>query len=91
MSLNITGASQPGSGGDAWEIEQSTDERGNIRHELIVRMPDTFAVPRKLAVDAFWYQPAFSRHAIGNLQVKLQSRHLEGVEWNTLGGLRPDR
>lgn len=81
----------PGSSGDAWEVEESMDERGRLRHDLIVRMPDAFAVPRKLAVDAFWYQPQFSRHAIGALLVKLQNRHLEGVEWNMLGGLRPEQ
>lgn len=74
-----------------WEVEDRIDEHGHSRHELIVRMPDAFAVPRKLAVDAYWYQPAFTRHAVGSLQVKLQSRHLDGIEYNALGGLRPEQ
>ncbi len=79
------------SGQEGWEIEESTDEQGRSRHELIIRLPSAFAAPCKLAVDAYWYQPEFTRHAVGSLQVKLQSRHLEGLEWSALFGLRPEQ
>ena len=76
---------------DIWEIEWRPDERGKPQPHLLVRMPGAFLQPRKLAVDAFWYQPWFTHHAIGNLHVSLQSRHLEAVDWSMLGGVRPER
>lgn len=76
---------------DVWEVEWRPDERGQPQPLLLVRMPGAFVQPRKLVVDAFWYQPWFTRHAIGNLHASLQSRHLEAIEWGTLGGLRPER
>lgn len=85
------GAMGAGDVQDAWEVEWRPDERGVPRPQLLVRMPGAFVVPRKLVVDAHWYQPWFTRHAVGNLQVGLQSRHLEGVEWGALGNLRPER
>ncbi len=76
---------------DIWEIEWRPDDRGRPQPFLLVRMPGAFIQPRKLVVDAFWYQPWFTRHAIGNLLVNLQSRHLEAVDWSMLGGVRPER
>lgn len=85
-SLGAASSSQ-----DVWEIEWRPDERGHQQPFLLVRMPGAFLQPRKLVVDAFWYQPWFTQHAIGNLQVSLQSRHLEAVDWSMLGGVRPER
>ena len=76
---------------DVWEIEWRPDDRGRPQPFLLVRMPGAFIQPRKLVVEAFWYQPWFTRHAIGNLLVSLQSRHLEAVDWSMLGGVRPER
>lgn len=59
-----------------------------MRPYLILRMPGALLKPRKLAVEATWYQPGFAEHAAGKLGVSLADRLLEGLDWRALGTVR---
>lgn len=79
----------PGStGGRAFEIEEEVSERGR-QHHLLVRMPEAFAVPQKLAVEALWHQPDFAERAVGALRVSLPDRYVRGLSFQVRGMVRP--
>jgi type VI secretion system protein ImpG len=56
---------------------------------LLLRLPDAFAQPRVVSVQARWHQPWFDDVAVGKLRACLQTRHVEGVELEVQGDLRP--
>lgn len=56
---------------------------------LWLRLPDAFARPRVVSVRARWHQPWFADVAVGKLHATLQTRHVEGVELQLQGDLRP--
>jgi type VI secretion system protein ImpG len=56
---------------------------------LLLRLPDAFAQPRVVSVQARWYQPWFDGVAVGKLRASLQTRHVEGVALEVQGDLRP--
>jgi type VI secretion system protein ImpG len=74
------------SGRESYDLELD-DENGDPR--LLLRLPDAFAQPRVVLVQARWYQPWFDDVAVGKLRVCLQTRHVEGVELELQGDLRP--
>lgn len=59
--------------------------------DLVLRMPGAFAAPRLISVVARWHQPWFDNAAVGKLEAKLQTRHVEGVELRPIGLLTPHR
>ncbi|AGC44483.1 hypothetical protein MYSTI_03169 [Myxococcus stipitatus DSM 14675] len=79
----------PGSG-PAYEVEEVPTEHGPSPH-LVLRMPEAFAAPRKLVVEALWHQPRFASDASGRMSVSVPGRHLEGLDWRLVGQLQPDR
>lgn len=85
-------AEASGAGLDPRSQDEDADEDvGPSYADLVVRMPGAFTAPRLISVDARWYQPGFDRVAVGKLEVKLQKRHLNGVELRLLGVLVPHR
>lgn len=68
--------------GPAYELEE---------HQLLVRMPEAFLEPKKLHVDALWYQPGFATEATGRLDVSTPSVHVEGLRWRVVGDVRAPR
>jgi type VI secretion system protein ImpG len=77
--------------GPSYELDESLDEEMRPRHSLVVRMPEAFAEPRKLLVEALWHQPHFVSQAIGRVSVSTPGRHLEGLGWQLVGRLEPQR
>ena len=77
--------------GPAYELDEQVAPDGGPLHQLLVRMPEAFAEPRKLHVDALWYQPRFASEATGRLEVSTPSVHVEGLRWRVVGDVQPPR
>lgn len=82
---------QLASGDSSYDIEHVADGVGGVEPRLVLRLPDAFAAPRVVSVEARWYQPAFDSVAVGKLDARLQTRHVQGVELRLLGALAPHR
>jgi type VI secretion system protein ImpG len=72
----------------SYELEEPAAD-GPSGNFLVVRMPEAFAKPERLLVDGAWYQPEFTRHAIGPIQAGLLERNVLGLSWQTIGSVRP--
>ncbi len=81
-------AQVPGTG-PAYELEELAAPDGSLLHQLLVCMPEAFLEPRKLHVDALWYQPHFASEATGRLEVTTPSVHVEGLRWRVVGDVQP--
>ena len=79
------------SGDESYDLEQVADDLDAFAPQLVLRLPDAFAAPRLISVEARWHQPGFDSLAVGKLEVKLQTRHVDGVELRLLGVLTPHR
>lgn len=79
------------SGDSSYDIEQVADGEGALEAYLALRLPEAFTEPRLISVEARWHQPGFDRAAVGKLDIKLQTRHIHGVELRVLGMLVPHR
>jgi type VI secretion system protein ImpG len=77
--------------GPAYELDEQLAADGSPLHQLLVRMPEAFLEPRKLHVDALWYQPRFASEATGRLEVSTPSVHVEGLRWRVVGDVQPPR
>ena len=77
--------------GPSYELDESLDEELRARHSLLVRMPEAFLEPRKLLVEALWYQPQFVSEAVGRVAVSTPGRHVEGLGWQLVGRLEAHR
>ncbi|NMO18631.1 hypothetical protein HPC49_12405 [Pyxidicoccus fallax] len=77
--------------GPGYELDEQLAADGRTLHQLLVRMPEAFLEPRKLHVDALWYQPGFASDALGRLDVSTPSLHVEGLRWHVVGDLQPPR
>lgn len=73
---------------ETYEIEEREDPSGTTPW-IILRMPEAFASPKLVLIDATWHQPRFDEHATGRLKVTLVDRTLEGLEWRVVGPVRP--
>ena len=82
---------QLASGDTSYDIEHIAEGMGGLEPQLVLRLPDAFLSPRVISVDACWFQPELDRVAVGKLEVRLQTRHLQGVELRMLGTLTPHR
>jgi type VI secretion system protein ImpG len=77
--------------GPSYELDEQLAADGSPLHQLLVRMPEAFLEPRKLHVDALWYQPRFASEATGRLDVSTPSVHVEGLRWRVVGDVQPPR
>ncbi|KFE63043.1 type VI secretion system baseplate subunit TssF [Hyalangium minutum] len=77
--------------GPSYELDEQLAADGNPLHQLLVQMPEAFLEPRKLHVDALWYQPHFATEAMGRLEASTPSLHVEGLRWRVLGDVQPPR
>jgi type VI secretion system protein ImpG len=77
--------------GPSYELDESLDEEMRPRHNLVVRMPEAFAEPRKLLVEALWHQPQFVSEAVGRVSISTPGRHVEGLGWQLVGRLQSHR
>ncbi|MFL5349768.1 MAG: type VI secretion system baseplate subunit TssF [Hyalangium sp.] len=77
--------------GPSYELDEGLDEDLRPRHSLLVRLPEAFLEPQKLLVEALWYQPQFVSEAVGKVSVSTPSRHVEGLDWQLVGRLEPQR
>lgn len=76
-------------GGGSYEVEIYTGEVGDRREMYLnVDLPDAFEAPRKVAVDALWYQPGFTEHASARVAVAVRDRVIAGVDFDILGEAR---
>ncbi len=82
---------QLASGDESYDIEHVAEGPGGIEPRLVLRLPGAFAAPRLISVEARWYQPGFDRVAVGKLEARLQTRHVQGVELRPLGALSSHR
>ena len=82
---------QLASGDQSYDIEHVAEGPRGVEPRLVLRLPDAFAAPRLISVAARWYQPAFDKVAVGKLEARLQTRHVQGVELRLLGALTPHR
>lgn len=72
----------------SFEVEEQSLLGAVGSYALIVRMPEAFLDPRRLVVDASWYQPEFARHAVGPIHVALWDRSVRGLQFQTVGLVR---
>lgn len=77
--------------GPSYEIDEALDEALTPRPRLQVRMPDAFLEPRKVLVEALWYQPRFAPEATGRTAVSTPGRHVEGLKWQVVGDVQQHR
>jgi type VI secretion system protein ImpG len=77
--------------GPSYEIDEELGADLSPQHRLLLRMPEAFDAPRKVLVEALWYQPKFAAQAVGRLDVSTPSRHVEGLRWRMVGNLQPHR
>lgn len=85
-------AAPPSADALSYQVEERLTPLGP-RPYLIIRAPTALLRPLRLHVDAAWYQPGFAQHPIvttGTARPSLRSRVLEGLEWQLLGGGRPE-
>ncbi|WP_437509732.1 type VI secretion system baseplate subunit TssF [Sorangium sp. So ce1099] len=75
----------------AYEIVPCGADADSSTYELALKVPDAFAKPRKVIVDARWYQPSFDAHATGELSARFQTRQVDGVTLRTRGALQAHR
>lgn len=75
-------------GNGSYEIERTVEETGPVNW-LKLEFPEAFSTPKKIAVDAFWFQPWFSRDVGSKLKVALNSRTLVGATFEIRGEVRP--
>ena len=82
---------QLASGNASYDLEHVAHGADELEPRLVLRLPDAFGAPRVVSVEACWYQPDFDRVAVGKLDVRLQTRHVQGVDLRLLGTLAPHR
>jgi type VI secretion system protein ImpG len=82
---------QLASGDTSYDLEYVAEGAGGLEPRLVLRLPDALGSPRVISVEACWHQPELDRVAVGKLDVRLQTRHLQGVELRMLGTLTPHR
>jgi type VI secretion system protein ImpG len=77
--------------GPSYEIDDALDASLTPHPRFQVRMPEAFLElePRKVLVEAHWYQPRFAEQATGPIAVSTPSRHVKGLGWQVLGTVRP--
>jgi len=74
------------SGRESYDVDRDGEDGDP---NLLLRLPDAFLRPRVVSVQALWHQPWFEDVAVGKLRATLQTRHVEGVELQMQGDLRP--
>ncbi|MFP2910768.1 type VI secretion system baseplate subunit TssF [Pyxidicoccus sp. 3LFB2] len=79
----------PGTG-PSYEVEEVPGAKGPTP-QLVLRMPEAFTTPRKLVVEARWYQPRFAAEASGPIAITLPGRVIEGLGWRLVGQVQPHR
>jgi type VI secretion system protein ImpG len=67
--------------GPSYDIDETFDDNLRSYQSLIMRMPEAFTAPKKILVEANWYQPRFSPQGTGRVGVSLPGRHIEGLGW----------
>lgn len=85
-------AESPTSERPSYAVEERQTTTGP-RSYLIVRAPLSLLKPLHLQVDALWYQPGFAEQCLRSgspVHAMLMTRVLDGVGWETLGGIRAE-
>lgn len=75
--------------GASYQVDETYDDDLTPRQSLILRMPEAFDEPRKIAVEALWYQPRFAAEADGKAEVTTPGRFIDGMEWQLAADVRP--
>lgn len=76
-------------GSGSYEIEHSVEAGTKAESWLMLNLPEAFTNSKKIAVDAVWYQPWFSKKIGTKMDVQLYGRNIQGVVWDLAGELRP--
>lgn len=72
-------------GSGSYEVEQFYEQGLTY---LLLNLPEAFANPKKIAVEALWSQPWFSEMLSQELTVFPYSKNIEGVSWEMFGEMR---
>ncbi|HSS01562.1 MAG TPA: type VI secretion system baseplate subunit TssF [Kofleriaceae bacterium] len=75
----------------SYDLDYGGDGLDPVEPHLVLRMPDAFTAPRLISVEARWHQPWFDDVALGKLDIRLQTRHIDGVQFQLLGMLTSHR
>jgi type VI secretion system protein ImpG len=67
-------------------MEGEDEER---RAFVALNLPSAFDKPERVAVDAYWHQPALWNETMGKVEIRPSDRHVEGVEWALSGPIVP--
>ncbi len=71
-------------------FEAVVEGQGAARKAWItLNLPGAFDAPESVAVEALWHQPAVSERPASELDVRLETRFVDGLEWETFGPLVP--
>jgi type VI secretion system protein ImpG len=77
-------------GRDTYEVEH--EGKGEARATwLSLNLPDAFARPVRVAVEACWHQPLAPDFDVSGYRTRLAGRFLEGLEWRTVGAVVPSK
>jgi type VI secretion system protein ImpG len=74
-----------------YEIDEDPRLPGGRAAVLGLRLPEAFAAPWTVAVDADWLQPWFSELLRQKLRIAPYRQIVPGVDWETVGDLVPHR
>lgn len=80
-------------GSGSYEIERSEGPDASAETSwLKLQFPEAFEEPKKISIDAEWFQPWFSAlAATARLSVALYDRVIAGVDFDLQGEIRPHR
>lgn len=75
-----------GSGIEGWDV--TVDGQGELRRTwLSLSLPDAFAQPERIVVEALWHQPGLAGTRGDEMKARLGDRFVDGVEWSCLGSI----
>lgn len=78
-------------GSGSYELSQTQLRDGRRVHELWLHLPDAFAEPCTVSVDASWYQPWFARAAGDKVNAAPYRRNVAGLDWEVAGAFAVQR
>ncbi|MFC1706081.1 type VI secretion system baseplate subunit TssF [Planctomycetota bacterium] len=77
-----------GGDGDSYEIERAEPKSGESRAWLKLNLPEAFATPRKISIEALWIQRWLSEKTAARIALRLRTRVVAGCELELLGEIR---
>lgn len=79
-----------GGGAGSYEVERGTGSEAMRRAWVRLQLPEAFEAPKKIAIEANWFQPWSTEKETGKLAVTLYDRDVTGAQFEIAGDVRPE-